>query len=111
MKCRYCNIGLAPLRSLTDGEFCCDDHRYAFREEQAAHTEVSLEPLPREALFALPLELSEIPGTPAAPIYRLEPREFKPAVAKPVAALAPWVEEPEVIPPVGEGMLPLHFAL
>lgn len=30
MKCRYCNVELAPLRSLTDGEFCCDDHRRAF---------------------------------------------------------------------------------
>ncbi|HEY6391329.1 MAG TPA: hypothetical protein VIX89_08630 [Bryobacteraceae bacterium] len=32
MKCRYCNVALAPLRSLTDGEFCCDDHREAFHE-------------------------------------------------------------------------------
>lgn len=31
MKCRYCNVELAPLRSLTDGEFCCDDHRRAFQ--------------------------------------------------------------------------------
>src|ERR1700693_2685556 len=30
MKCRYCNVALAPLRSLTDGEFCCDEHRQAF---------------------------------------------------------------------------------
>ena len=31
MKCRYCNVELAPLRSLTDGEFCSDDHRRAFQ--------------------------------------------------------------------------------
>src|ERR1700720_295992 len=39
MKCRYCNVLLAPLRSLTDGEFCCDGHREAFREreEELAH--------------------------------------------------------------------------
>ena len=33
MKCRYCNNTLAPLRSLTDGEFCCDEHRMAFEWE------------------------------------------------------------------------------
>jgi len=32
MKCRYCNIALAPLRTLTDGEFCCDEHRRAYGE-------------------------------------------------------------------------------
>jgi hypothetical protein len=36
MKCRYCNVALAPLRSLTDGEFCCDEHRQAF-EGRGAH--------------------------------------------------------------------------
>ena len=30
MTCKYCNGKLAPLRSLTDGEFCSDDHRQAF---------------------------------------------------------------------------------
>jgi hypothetical protein len=33
MKCRYCNVVLAPLRSLTDGEFCCDSHREMFRQQ------------------------------------------------------------------------------
>lgn len=32
MKCRYCNIALAPLRTLTDGEFCCDEHRKDYIE-------------------------------------------------------------------------------
>lgn len=113
MKCRYCNIALAPLRSLTDGEFCCDDHRYAFREEQAAaHTEVSLEPLPQETLLVLPLR---IPGAIAAieplPVCTLEAREFKPAVSKPLAALKPWTEALEVVPPAVERMLPLRFSL
>src|ERR1700687_3505262 len=35
MKCRYCNIALAPLRTLTDGEFCCDEHRHAYTERGA----------------------------------------------------------------------------
>src|SRR5215469_748536 len=32
MKCRYCKVALAPLRTLTDGEFCCDEHRQAYAE-------------------------------------------------------------------------------
>jgi hypothetical protein len=36
MRCRYCNIALAPLRSLADGEFCCDYHREAFEQQQTA---------------------------------------------------------------------------
>lgn len=36
MKCRYCNVVLAPLRSLTDGEFCCDSHREMFRQQAEA---------------------------------------------------------------------------
>jgi len=31
MTCKYCNCKLAPLRSLTDGEFCSDEHRQAFQ--------------------------------------------------------------------------------
>ena len=34
MTCKYCNGKLAPLRSLTDGEFCSDQHRYAFYQGQ-----------------------------------------------------------------------------
>ena len=33
MRCRYCNIALAPSRSFVDGEFCCDDHRQRFESE------------------------------------------------------------------------------
>jgi hypothetical protein len=36
MRCCYCKTPLAPLRSLTDGEFCCDDHRHAYAQERAA---------------------------------------------------------------------------
>jgi hypothetical protein len=34
MRCRYCNVALAPLRNLANDEFCCDEHRVAFHEEQ-----------------------------------------------------------------------------
>ena len=33
MTCKYCNDKLAPLRSLTDGEFCSDEHRQAYYHE------------------------------------------------------------------------------
>ena len=36
MRCRYCNIALAPSRSFVDGEFCCDAHREAFEADEAA---------------------------------------------------------------------------
>ena len=39
MTCKYCNSPLAPLRSLTDGEFCSDEHRYAFAREHSASEE------------------------------------------------------------------------
>jgi len=32
MTCKYCSRKLAPLRSLTDGEFCSDEHRQAYHE-------------------------------------------------------------------------------
>ena len=36
MRCRYCNIALAPSRSFIDGEFCCDGHREASEQGFAA---------------------------------------------------------------------------
>ena len=113
MKCRYCNIALAPLRSLTDGEFCCDDHRYAFSEVQAARTEVSLEPPLQCALFALNIRLPEgRPGTTPAPVCNMEPREFKPKVVKPASrGLSPWTEAAERDPALWEQVFPLHFSI
>jgi hypothetical protein len=35
MRCRYCNIALAPSRSFIDGEFCCNAHRVAHAEAVA----------------------------------------------------------------------------
>src|ERR1700722_8473737 len=112
MKCRYCNIALAPLRSLTDGEFCCDDHRYAFHEEQAAPIEVSLEPPLQGALFPLTVTLPwESPDALPAPIWKAEPKEFKAVVAKPASSLlSPWTESAEPDPPVWEQVLPLRFS-
>jgi hypothetical protein len=49
MRCRYCNIELAPLRSLADGEFCCDYHREAFQKLTVAAPEVIPTPEPPPA--------------------------------------------------------------
>jgi hypothetical protein len=112
MKCRYCNVALAPLRSLTDGEFCCDDHRHAFSEEQAARTEVFLQPPLQDALLPLAVSFSGgIPGSTAAPICALDPREYKLAVVKPASSLlTPETEMFLPDPPALERMLPLQFA-
>src|SRR6266852_1503633 len=112
MKCRYCNIALAPLRRLTDGEFCCDDHRHAFSEEQAAGTEVFLQPPPQDALLPLAVSFSGgIPGSTAGPIAALEPREFKPTVMKPASGLlSPQTEMFSPDPPFLDRLLPLHFS-
>jgi len=59
MKCRYCNVALAPLRSLTDGEFCSDSHRRAFEGRGASPAEGAgngVEPAARTA--AAPREQS-----------------------------------------------------
>src|ERR1700676_4791718 len=113
MKCRYCNMALAPLRSLTDGEFCCDDHRHAFNEEQAASSEVSLEPLLHGTLLALTIRLPEgISGAPPLPLWKTEPREFKPTVVKPAASLIlPRTDTVKSDPPVCESLLPLRFSV
>src|ERR1700730_16570186 len=112
MKCRYCNMALAPLRSLTDGEFCCDDHRHAFKEEQAAHTEVSLQPPLQGALFALTVRFSGPNPGAVLPICRVEPREFKPTVVKPASSLLlPLNDLVETTPPLWEGLLPLHYSV
>jgi hypothetical protein len=83
MKCRYCNIALAPLRSIADGEFCCDYHRDAFSEQQASAHPAIPEPV--------------APATPAEP-------EISPALRMlrlkfPLRPRSPQQTEP-VIPPV-----------
>ena len=60
MRCRYCNIALAPSRSFVDGEFCCDDHRQVFESESdqpAFETESHLEAEPYAAESAVEEDL------------------------------------------------------
>ena len=69
MKCRYCNIALAPLRSLADGEYCCDDHRTAHLNQPAAVPEASQAPesaattqTPEDKVEPVPAVEPEVPA-------------------------------------------------
>lgn len=87
MKCRYCNIALAPLRSLTDGEFCCDEHRVAFTElggDEAAS------PPPESGLVPLGARFESVVGqTPAPHLKQPVPLEFRPKTMAAPAFSAP----------------------
>ncbi len=88
MRCRYCNIALAPLRSLADGEFCCDDHRHAFEQQPAASPETISEP----AVPVAPVE-SSVPS--ALQKLRLRFARTSLSIApRSAAPEPPLVEEP-----------------
>src|SRR6266853_1857050 len=82
MKCRYCSVLLAPLRSLTDGEFCCDDHREAFRNLDQEI--VRLSSLPRaDSLVRLHVALSGAAADiPAASSSLSEAQDFHTKVSR-----------------------------
>jgi hypothetical protein len=86
MRCRYCNTALAPLRSLADGEFCCDEHRHAFREQPAASPEVIPEP-------EIPVAPPEPELSPALRMLRLK-FPLRPPRAQPAAPLTAAPEAP-----------------
>ena len=84
MTCKYCSRELAPLRSLTDGEFCSDDHRQAFQEahRQADSPDFSLPEQPLATAFdtsapdfSRPLERNFLFSAPA----QTPPADFSPA--------------------------------
>jgi hypothetical protein len=82
MRCRYCNIALAPLRSIVDGEFCCDHHRNAFHE-QAAIPET-----PEPAAPVAPLA-TEPDISPALKMLRLKFPLQPPAAQEAAPIIAP----------------------
>jgi len=90
MKCRYCNIALAPLRTLTDGEFCCDEHRIAFAElggEEAVW-------LPKGSWVPFNAKFCGVEGEAPAPhLKQPVPLEFRPKTMAAPAFSAP-VEVP-----------------
>ena len=110
MKCRYCNIALAPLRTLTDGEFCCDEHRVAHRELSGGPQGVSSPP-PEGGLIPLATRLERATPETAAPAQsEAAPVEFRPktmaapAFSSPVEARGgkSWLR-------LQEGLLALKF--
>ena len=111
MTCKYCSRKLAPLRSLTDGEFCSDEHRLAFHEahSQPDSADFSLSeqplatafdtstpdfsrPLERNFLFSAPAQ------TPPADFSPLTPVEDAPGSAY-TAESAIEEEAPVELPP------------
>src|SRR5713226_2475911 len=108
MKCRYCSVLLAPLRSLTDGEFCCDDHREAFRELDQEI--VRLSSLPRaDSLVRLHVALSkaaaDVPAPPASPS---EAKDFHTEMSRAVASSVQTKPSDEHIGlPAADRLLPL----
>jgi hypothetical protein len=69
MRCRYCNIELAPSRSLVDGEFCCDAHRQEFRGK--ATSEPGTPPV-SPALQMLRLRFPPLANAAAEPFHQPE---------------------------------------
>lgn len=84
MRCRYCNIALAPLRSLADGEFCCDDHRAAFHQRRAAVPEA-----PEPVAAAAPATSPEPEISPALKMLRLKFPLQPPAADEAAPIIAP----------------------
>ncbi len=104
MRCRYCNTALAPLRSLADDEFCCDDHRNAFHEQQAATPTPPEAPAEAEAISE-PVE-PVIPVAPIDPevpiavrILRMKLATPHPSVAHAIAQPVIQEEESAIAPP------------
>jgi hypothetical protein len=82
MRCRYCNIALAPSRSFVDGEFCCDDHRQTFQTENGSPSQAS-EPVSA----ALKMLRRRFPPRPKPVAI-----EFAPVPEAPEAAIEPELE-------------------
>jgi hypothetical protein len=105
MRCRYCNIALAPMRSLADGEFCCDDHRARFREparipEAVPEPEVPVARVEPQPEVPAALQMIRLKFTPPRTSPPLSPTEVQPAVAPAEIAFSKAPELPEAPPPV-----------
>lgn len=79
MNCRYCNNTLSPLRSLTDGEFCSDEHRTAFRIENPGVLDEAPTPVAEPvAVKATVIRESAPESEPSLPVSEyLLPLEFQ----------------------------------
>jgi hypothetical protein len=104
MRCRYCNIVLAPSRSFIDGEFCCDGHREAFDQALASPgaSGVPVKPQVQERLWAalemLARKFGRRPAVADKPEAGSGDLEFAPTPEIPgaVSELSSMREEPEL---------------
>ena len=71
MTCKYCSGKLAPLRSLTDGEFCSDEHRHAYYDEHLGEVPVQAFQPPNDFSVAeIPMATAfDAQSPPAAPEF------------------------------------------
>ena len=114
-KCRYCDSLLAPLRSLTDGEFCCDEHRSAFFARKTAgpgslaslHSavtsqEVEAAPAVCERLFPLRFDKNTVksPDCGAGRSHGMEPR-YPGVPCLPRLEARPWIMDSAGAPSAG----------
>src|SRR5258707_9571731 len=84
MKCRYCNVVLAPLRSLTDGEFCCDGHRETCREREEELVHLSSLPT-ADSLVRLHVALTGAPADiPTRAANLSQAQDFQTEMRRPV---------------------------
>jgi hypothetical protein len=87
MRCRYCNIALAPLRNLANDEFCCDEHRDAFREQQASVVPGAFQASETDAE-------PDVPAAPAEPEVPAFLRRLRLKFARPPVSIAPKIAPP-----------------
>jgi hypothetical protein len=87
MKCRYCNIALAPLRTLTDGEFCCDEHRVAYSELGGGQAVSN--PPPEGGLVPLDARFESVAPESSPHLKQPVPLEFRPKTMAAPAFSAP----------------------
>lgn len=106
MRCRYCQVPLAPLRRLTDGDFCCDDHRTAYQREHPEGETSGPEPEITAGLCELPAELQAVASeAPAAASLAALPEDF---ATTPVCVSSESAAERTL--PESDLLLPLDFA-
>src|SRR3984957_14892698 len=108
MRCRHCNIALAPSRSFVDGEFCCDDHRQRFEAGEPGIAPSILEKLRMIFQRRVAAETSEIaePAVVEAGIVESEVAQELEAAQEEVLLEAQQYEEPvlEEEPVFAEGV-------
>jgi hypothetical protein len=89
MRCRYCDIALAPSHSFVDGEFCCEDHRQRFELDQGLELEGADE---SEGAYA-----SRV-SKPISAVLEMLRRRFAPKSSVAREAVAADPESPAAVP-------------